>query len=142
MGIEIKELTKEQFKLKEVRNLKEDFEEIITDITSILNERMEKKDRVFLKRCLIRLQKKVTLSIEYIRYLLLTESMDNSSALRFLNSNYGKHLIKSKMAKFRRFLKEDKIEIKRALCFYSKWKFWNNELRKQKTPRFIHTFHI
>jgi len=140
--VDIKVYSEEVFLTGETRELKDNVEGLIDDVVSILNNRMDKNDRVFLKKCLKRLQTKFNLSIEFIEYCLLTEKLGDKDALKFLHSRYGKSLIRKELAKFYRFLNTNGVKITKHSVSRLVFKRWNNNLKKVPEHRLVHSFRV
>jgi len=140
--VEIKLLENDAFDNKQVDTLKEEYEPIVSDIIKTLNSRLMPSDKYFLKSSLKALQTKTSLSIELIRYFLLSEKWNHQDAIKFLFTNYGKLNVKPEMRRFTRFLREEGILVERKMGYYKRLLNYGNNLKKFKVSRFIHSFRI
>ena len=140
--MEIKEFTEEQFIKGDARSIPKEVGSLSDEIVKSLTSRMVKGDDEYLLKCLQGLQNTFNLSTEFIRYLLLSESLNDRGANRVMNSNYGKRQVKGSMSKFMRFLRRNKIKTRLGMRYYKRMAALNNSLRLFKVGRVMHNFKV
>ena len=114
---------------------------LIEGISDVLNQRMSKDNRDFLMINLRELQKKTPLSVELIRYALLSGLEGHRKAINSLYTGYGKRLVKKEMTRFRKFLKINKIKTSRGTSYYHR-KVNYGDIRKVLIGRKLTVFSI
>jgi hypothetical protein len=139
--MEIKEL--DSFDKDDLRIIPTDLNELAEVISDTLSlPRCKEVDYIYLKSCLLELQRIKPLSKELVRYILLTNTMCHNDAIEALYTDYGKHIVKTQMRKLNSFMRDNKIRVHRCIQFYKVWKHFKGNIVKEEYARFIHTFRL
>jgi hypothetical protein len=136
-------------KLLEKRKLKrrirdippKDFNNLVIVIVGLLKLNLRKKSqKEFLMDCLKELQNRFGLSVEYIRYLILSESYKNAIHLNY--TSFGKNETKIEIERLKRLLKANNVKLTIQPVTYKRWTTMGCDYGRKRERRNLHFFKL
>jgi len=142
MELEVQEYTKEQFQTGDIREVPKSYGYLLDNVAEVLSGRMRDIDVDFLKANLIKLQEYTPLSVELVRYALLTRFESHSEAISLMYTRLGKHIVVKEISRFKRFLKKEDIKTKKIISPYKRLSRIGCDLVRFNIFRIIHQFSV
>ncbi len=115
-------------------------EELISLVVKLLQSNLRiKSNEELLLKCLKKLQRQKGLTIEYLKYLVLSEFYPNADKLMY--SEFGTKKSHKEILKLTRLLKRNKVKIIKQPTTYYRW-VNQIDLRKIPEQRYLSRFEI